>query len=237
MSATKKIPVRTRGVKAKVKVGKVTRTSKMPELTDEQIDQLVQQTLAEQSLLSRAGVLANDTLAILGAGVSAALTTIADAIKQIAAGVWSFLGRVYSAVEEATAALVAWVKQMANAAYGQAKKALTAVHELVSSMNVSDINAGMLKLVAAAAAIGVGTAVGVAAGATMGGMVLGLGAGTTIAQVTAILFAAVSGGCTAQVVYALFEAGVQKSTLAQVLPAVEAKVKAMQATKAAVAAA
>jgi hypothetical protein len=237
MAATKKIPVKTRGVKAKVKVGKVTRTATKPELTDEQIDQLVQQTLAEQSLLARTGSLVVDTVSALGGAVLTVCETIADAIKKIASGVWSFLGRVYSAIEEATAAVVAWIKEMANNAYGQAKKALTAVHALVSSMNISDVNAGMLKLVAAAAAIGVGTTVGVAVGVTTGGLAAAAGAGVTITKVTAILFAAVSGGCTSAALFGLFEGGVQESTLAKILPAVEAKVKAMRANKAAVAAA
>jgi len=146
MSATKKIPAKTRGVKAKVKVGKVNRVKK-PELTDAEIDAIVQQALADESLLSRASALAVDTVSVLGAGVSSVLSTLADAIQKIASGVWAFLGRVYNAFAEAVAAMVAWVKEMANAAYGRAKKALTAVHALVSSMNVSDINAGMLKLV------------------------------------------------------------------------------------------
>lgn len=224
MSATK---MKTRGVKAKIKRGKVNRVTK-PELTDEQIDQLVQQALADQSLLNRAGALAVDTLSALGSGVLTVIETIADAIKRIASGVWSFLGRVYNAFAEAVSAMVAWVKEMANAARGRAKKALTAVHELVSSMNVSDINASMLSLVAAAAAIGVGATVGLAVGVTTGGLVAGLGASELVIKATAILFAAVSGGCTSQALYALYEGGVQKSTLAQILPAVEAKVKALR---------
>ena len=235
MSATKKIPAKTRGVKAKVKVGKVNRAKK-PELTDEQIDAIVQQALADESLLSRASSLAVDTVSVLGAGVSSVLSTLADAIQKIASGVWAFLGRVYNAFAEAVAAMVAWVKERAQAAYGRAKKALTAVHGLVSSMNVSDINAGMLKLVAAAAAIGVGTTVGLAVGVTTGSIAASLGAGATITKATAILFAAVSGGCTSGALFGLFEGGVQESTLARILPAVEAKVKALRA-KAAVAAA
>lgn len=235
MSATKKIPAKTRGVKAKVKVGKVNRAKK-PELTDEQIDAIVQQALADESLLSRASSLAVDTVSVLGAGVSSVLSTLADAIQKIASGVWAFLGRVYNAFAEAVAAMVAWVKEMAQAAYGRAKKALTAVHELVSSMNVSDINAGMLKLVAAAAAIGVGATVGLAVGVTTGSFAASLGAGATITKATAILFAAVSGGCTSGALYGLFEGGVQESTLARILPAVEAKVKALRAKAAAAAA-
>jgi hypothetical protein len=237
MSATKKIPATTRGVKAHAKKGKVTRTAKKPELTDEQIDQLVQQTLAEQSLLSRAGSLVSDTLTALGTGVLIVCETIADAVKRIAAGVWAFLGRVYSAVSEAVQAMVAWIKEQANAAYGQAKKALTAVHELVGSMNVSDVNVGLLKLVAAAAAIGVGTAVGLAAGVATGGVVASFGAGDMVIRATAILFAACTGYCVSGVVYGLSLGGLPTSTLARILPAVEAKVKAMKANKAAVAAA
>jgi hypothetical protein len=236
MSATKKIPATTRGVKAKAKVGKVNRAKK-PELTDEQIDQLVQQTLAEQSLLCRAGSLVSDTLTALGTGVLIVCETIADAVKQIAAGVWTFLGRVYSAVSEAVQAMVAWIKEQANAAYGQAKKALTAVHALVGSMNVSEVNAGMLQIVAAAGAVGVGAAVGLAAGVTMGGLAASLGAGATITKATTILFAAVSGGCTSAALFGLFEGGVQESTLARILKPVEAKVEEMKAAEAAVAAA
>lgn len=235
MSATKKT-MKTPGVKAKVKVGKVTRVAK-PELTDEQIDRLVQQALAnEVSLLNRASSLAVDTLSALGSGVLTVIETVAEAIERIASGVWSFLGRAYSAIEEAVTAMVRWIKEMANAAYGQAKKALTAVHELVSSMNVSDVNATMLTLVAAAAAIGVGTTVGLAAGVTTGSVVAGLGASELVVKATAILFAATAGYCTSQVVYALSLGGLPLSTLGQILPAVEAKVKALRGNAAVAAA-
>lgn len=237
MSATKKIPAKTRRVKAKVKVGKVTRTAKKPELTDAEIDAMVQKALADEGLLSRTGSLVVDTLTALGTGVLVVIETIGDAIKRIVSGVWSFLGRVYNAFEEAVAAMVGWLKETAHAARGQARKALTAVHELVSSMNVGDINDGMLKLVAAAAAIGVGATVGLAVGVTTAAFAAKLGAASLVIQATGMLFAAASGGCTSAALYALFEGGVQKSTLAQILPAVEAKVKAMRAPKAAPAAA
>jgi hypothetical protein len=237
MSATKKIPAKTRGVKATVKVGKVNRTAQKPELTDAEIDAAVQRALADESLLSRTNSLVVDTLSALGSGVLTVIETIADAIKRIASGVWSFLGRVYNAFEEAVTALVGWLKETATAAYGQAKKALTAVHELVSSMNVSDINAGMLKLVAAAAAIGVGFTVGGVVGITAAAVAAKLGAANIVIQATGVLFAASTTLCTSSALYALFEGGVEKSTLARILPAVEAKVKAMRGGKAAVAAA
>lgn len=225
MSATKKIPAKTRGVNAKVKVGKVTRKTLDLGLTDAEIDAIVQRALADESLLSRANSLVIDTVAALGAGVSSVLSTLADAIKKIASGVWAFLGRAYNAFAEAVASMVAWVKEMADAAYGRAKQALTAVHELVSSMNVGDINAGMLKFVAAAAAIGVGMTVGVAVGVTTGGVVASFGASAVVIKATMIMFAAVSGGATSAACFALFEGGVGESVLARILPAVEAKVK------------
>jgi hypothetical protein len=236
MAATKKNSAKTRGVKATIKHGRVNRVNK-PELTDAEIDALVQQALANESLMSRTNSLVVDTLSALGTGVSSVITTLAEAIQKIASGVWAFLGRVYNAFAEAVSAMVAWVKDMANAAYGQAKKALTAVHELVSSMNVSDINAGMLKLVAAAAAIGVGFTVGGVVGITAAAVAAKLGAANIVIQATGMLFAASTALCTSSALYALFEGGVEKSTLARILPAVEAKVKALRANKAAVAAA
>lgn len=236
MTATKKSPVKTRGVKATIKHGKATRTAKKPELTDAEIDALVQKALADESLLSRTNALVVDTLSALGTGVTTVLTTLADAIQKIASGVWAFLGRVYNAFAEAVAAMVGWVKEMAQAAYGQARKALTAVHELVSSMNVNDINVGMLKLVAAAAAVGLGVTTGAVVGVSAAAVAAKLGAADIVIQATAMLFAGATTFCTGSALYALFEGGVQKSTLARILPAVEAKVKAMRA-KGAVAAA
>lgn len=233
---TTKTKTTTRGVKAKVKIGKVTRAAKKPEMTDAEIDAAVQNALADESLLSRTGSLVVDTLSALGSGVLTVIETIADAIKRIASGVWSFLGRVYNAFAEAVSAMVGWLKETANAAHGQAKKALTAVHELVSSMNVSDISAGMVKLVAAAAAIGVGFTVGGVVGITAAAVAAELGAANIVIQATGVLFAAATTLCTSSALYALFEGGVEKSTLARILPAVEAKVKAMRG-KAAVAAA
>lgn len=211
-------------VKAKRKVGK-TSSAKRKVLTEKEIEAIVEQTIHDNSLINRTLQFGSDVLGTVGSTIVSVTETAFNALRDIAVGVWEFLGKLYTTAADAVRAVYNWLADLASRAYGAVKSALVRVKEYISSMNVDwlAVNSTCIKLMAAAAAIGIGTTVGLAAGVTMGALAGGLGAPVVIQQATALIFGAVTAGCTYEVAYALNCAGLSRASLAAMIAAAQRK--------------
>ena len=160
-----------------------------------------------------------ETLSAVSDGVYTVVEKALGALKAIASGVWTFLGKVYASASEAVCAVMNWLSQMTAAAVGEAKKALSYVQELISSMNVDwvAVNATAITLIAGAASIGVAVAAGLVSGAAMAAVAGSLGGSTLVQQVVAVLFGATTAVCVNEVCFAFFKAGLSEELIAQCL--------------------
>lgn len=257
MAATKK---RAKKVKTSTRTGKVTRNKVTLDDVVETLDRKVNaaQSKADRIAYERdllvyeierenlgffghvgyaAGAV---TSGVIGA-VRVTLDTILDSLAVVGKAVWTFLGKVFDSAFAFCGAVLRWVGDAILSASGKTREALVSVRERISSMNIDwvAVNSNLVKFMVAAAALGVGVTAGIMVGTVTAGLAatglveiagVGLASAAWYGKVVGLIFAALSAGVVADVIYTLGMAGVEQRVLAAALNDAKAKNAARLAT-------
>lgn len=180
------------------------------------------------------------TSGVIGA-VRVTLDTILDSLAVVGKAVWTFLGKVFDSAFAFCGAVLRWVGDAILSASGKTREALVSVRERISSMNVDwvAVNSNLVKFMVAAAALGVGVTAGIMVGTVTAGLAatglveiagVGFASAAWYGKVVGLIFAALSAGVVADVIYTLGMAGVEQRVLAAALNDAKAKNAARLAT-------
>ena len=221
-TAKKKVNVkaaRKSGTVNRAGAGKTrTKASTAKPLTSSDVEAVVHRIIDERSVVAR---VRETTIPVI--------SVVFEGLQNIANSVWSFCGKLYTTVRDALVAMYNYLGEMAQVASGQAKKAYGQLRELVGSMSMETASDTVVKLMATAAAVGLAIVVGTAVGGAMAGIATGLGASAAVAEVTSVMFAAITACCVGEVTFALAVAGLSDQLLAASLIEAEAKDRAAKA--------